>query len=159
MIGRYAARPDRGQGEDSDVGRSSVARSSRQSQTGRVDRDDVSRWVAGYEQAWRDGDLEQVGQLFTEDARYRPSPYEPPEIGLAAIREFWLDDEGKAFTMTSDVVAVEGHTAVVRVDVDYAPPNEQQYRDLWLLRFADDGRVADFEEWAYWPGKKYSAAD
>jgi hypothetical protein len=25
------------------------------------------------------------------------------------------------------------------------------------LRFAPDGRVADFEEWAYWPGKAYSA--
>ena len=23
---------------------------------------------------------------------------------------------------------------------------------MWLLRFAPDGSVADFEEWAYWPG-------
>jgi hypothetical protein len=26
-----------------------------------------------------------------------------------------------------------------------------------VLRFAADGRVEDFEEWAYWPGKPYSA--
>ena len=35
----------------------------------------------------------------------------------------------------------------------------QEYRDLWILRFAADGRVADFEEWAYWPGKPSSALD
>jgi len=62
-----------------------------------------------------------------------------------------------AFTMTADVVAVEGDIAVVRVDVSYTAPRPQEYRDLWLLRFADDGRVADFEEWAYWPGRGYSA--
>ena len=33
----------------------------------------------------------------------------------------------------------------------------QEYRDLWVLRFAPDGRVEDFEEGAYWPDKPYSA--
>lgn len=32
-------------------------------QGGPVDRDDVMRWVAGYERAWRDGDEEGVGGL------------------------------------------------------------------------------------------------
>jgi ketosteroid isomerase-like protein len=55
-----------------------------------VDRDKVMRWVAGYERAWRDGDLDAVAELFTEDAaRYRPSPYEEAEVGHAAIRAFW----------------------------------------------------------------------
>jgi hypothetical protein len=43
--------------------------------------------------------------------------------------------------------------------VRYGDPVHQEYRDLWVLRFADDGRVSDFEEWAYWPGKSYSAAE
>ena len=46
----------------------------------------------------------------------------------------------------------------MRVEVHYTAPRAQEYRDLWLLRFADDGRVADFEEWAYWPDKPYIAA-
>jgi ketosteroid isomerase-like protein len=124
-----------------------------------MDRDDVMRWVQGYEQAWRDGDLEAVGTLFTEEACYRPSPYEEPEVGLAAIREFWLDDESAVFTMTAAPVAVDDRDAVVRVEVRYGDPVHQEYRDLWVLRFAADGRVEDFEEWAYWPGKAYSAAD
>jgi hypothetical protein len=118
----------------------------------------VMRWVNGYEQAWRDGDLDAIEALFTEQAKYRPSPYEPPEVGHAAIKEFWLDDEGKVFTVSAWPVAVEGDDAVVRVDVGYGDPITQEYRNVWLLRFATDGRVDDFEEWAYWPGKGYSAA-
>jgi ketosteroid isomerase-like protein len=121
--------------------------------------DDIMRWVAGYERAWREGDLAAVEQLFTEDAHYRPSPYEESEVGHDAIKAFWLDDEGTEFTVTAEPVALEGRNAVVRLEVHYLRPVHQEYRDLWVLRFADDGRVEEFEEWAYWPGKVYSAAD
>jgi len=114
----------------------------------RMDRDDVMRWVAGYEQAWRDGDLAAVERLFTDDARYRPSPYDESEVGHDAIKAFWLDDEGEVFTVQAEPVAVEGRHAVVRVEVRYGDPVRQEYRDLWLLCFADDGRVEDYEEWA-----------
>ena len=66
---------------------------------------------------------------------------------------------GQTFTASAEPVAVDGPQAVVRVQVAYGDPIEQEYRDLWLLRFADDGRVDDFEEWAYWPGKPYSAGN
>ena len=122
-----------------------------------MDRDEVMRWVDGYERAWRDGDLDAVSGLFTDDARYRPSPYDESRVGLEAIRAFWLDDDDETFTMEAEPVAVEGRDAVVRVEVRYGDPVRQEYRDLWVLRFADDGRVEDFEEWAYWPGKPYSA--
>ncbi|MGY1779241.1 YybH family protein [Geodermatophilus sp. SYSU D01036] len=121
-----------------------------------MDRAGVVQWVAGYERAWREGDVAGVARLFTDDARYRRSPYEPSEVGHAAIRAFWREDEGRAFTVTAEPVAVEGRDAVVRLEVRYADP-VQEYRDLWVLRFADDGRVADFEEWAYWPGCPYTA--
>ena len=123
-----------------------------------MDRDGVMTWVAHYERVWRDGDVDGVARLFTEDARYRRSPYEKSEVGHAAIRAFWLADDGQPFTMTAEPVAVEGRNAVVRLEVRYGEPEPQDYRDLWVLRFADDGRVEDFEEWAYWPGKPYTAA-
>jgi ketosteroid isomerase-like protein len=122
-----------------------------------MDRAAVSRWVDDYERAWREDDANAVETLFTEDAAYRRSPYEPSEIGHAAIKAFWLVDAGRTFSMDATVVAVDDDVAVVRVDVLYASPTEQEYRDVWILRFASDGRVADFEEWAYWPGKPYSA--
>ncbi len=124
-----------------------------------MDREQVMRWVAGYEAAWRDSDRDAVEKLFTDDAQYLRSPYAEPLVGLAAIRDFWLADEDVTFTMTASPVAVEGVDAVVRVEVLYGPPTHQEYRDLWVLRFAPDGRVDDFEEWAYWPDKPYTAAD
>lgn len=115
------------------------------------------RWVAAYERGWRAEDPSAVEALFTPDARYRPSPYEDSQVGHAAIKAFWLDDAGEVFTVTAWPVAVEGQAAVVRVDVAYGDPVRQEYRDVWLLRFAADGRIEDFEEWAYWPGKPYTA--
>ena len=122
-----------------------------------MNRDDVMRWVGGYERAWRNGDLDAVAELFTEDAHYRPSPYEEAKVGHAAIRAFWLDDDDQTFTVQAQPVAVEGRDAVVRLAVRYGDPVRQEYRDLWVLHFAADGRVEDFEEWAYWPGQPYSA--
>ena len=122
-----------------------------------MDRDGAMRWVADDERAWREGDLAAVARLFTDDARYRRSPYEEPEVGHARIREFWRVDEGRTSTVAAEPVAVEERTAVVRLEVRYGDPEPQEYRDLWVLRFAPDGRVEDFEEWAYWPGRPYSA--
>jgi ketosteroid isomerase-like protein len=124
-----------------------------------MDREQVMRWVAAYEAAWRMSDSGAVETLFTEDAWYRRSPYTDPLVGHPAISDFWVADEGETFTMTASPVAVEGADAVVRVEVTYGPPTHQEYRDLWVLHFAPDGRVDDFEEWAYWPDKPYTASE
>ena len=102
-------------------------------------------------------DLAAVEQLFTDDGHYRTSPYDEAMIGHEAIRAFWLEDEDDVFTVEAEPIAVEDRHAVVRLDVRYGDPVCQEYRDLWVLRFADDGRVEDFEEWAYWPGKPHSS--
>jgi hypothetical protein len=117
------------------------------------------RWVDEYERAWRAGDVLGVARLFTETARYRRSPYAEPATGHAAIQAIWQEDQGMAFTVAAEPVAVEGRHAVVRLEVRYEEPVPQEYRDLWILRFGADGRVEDFEEWAYWPGKPYTAED
>ena len=122
-----------------------------------MDADEVMGWVARYERAWREGDLAAVEELFAGDARYRTSPYEEPRVGHEAIKAFWLDDEGRTFTVDASPVAVDGRNAVVRLEVHYLDPIRQEYRDLWVLRFGDDGRVEDFEEWAFWPGRSFSA--
>jgi ketosteroid isomerase-like protein len=122
-----------------------------------VDTGDVMRWVAAYERAWRENDVAALDTLFTEDARYLLSPYEEPRTGHAAIREIWPEPEGTTFEVTGEPVAVQDDRAVVRVQVNYLTPERQEYRDLWLLTFAPDGRVQSFEEWAFWPGKPYTA--
>ncbi|WP_034620670.1 nuclear transport factor 2 family protein [Cellulomonas sp. URHE0023] len=120
-------------------------------------RDAVAGWIERYEQAWRSQDVDVLDRLFTQDARYLRSPYDAePLEGLDAIRGFWLDPT--PFEMTATVIAADGPNAVVRVLVQYTDDEAQEYRDLWVLRFAPDGRAEHFEEWAYWPGKPYTAS-
>jgi ketosteroid isomerase-like protein len=116
----------------------------------------VMEWVGQYERAWRDDDVAAVDRLFTADAHYLRSPYADPLVGGEEIRGFWSDDT--PFTMTAEPVAVAWPDAVVRVEVRYGGAEPEEYRDLWVLRFAADGRVEHFEEWAYWPDKPYTAA-
>ena len=74
--------------------------------------------------------------------------------GLAAIAELWERERAghdEEFEMRHEVVAAEGGTAVVRVEVEYGTGAE--YRDLWIVRFAADGRCSHFEEWPFWPGQ------
>ncbi|WP_028049452.1 nuclear transport factor 2 family protein [Cellulomonas sp. URHD0024] len=121
-------------------------------------RDAVTGWVERYERAWRNQDVAGLDRLFTEHARYLRSPYDPePLEGLDAIAGFWADPT--PFEMTATVIAADGPNAVVRVLVQYTGDKPQEYRDLWVLKFAPDGRAELFEEWAYWPEKTYTVSD
>lgn len=120
----------------------------------RMDRVDVQRWVDAYEAMWRTAGTDRLGELFSDGVAYLPSPWAEPVEGLPALAEWWeagRDGPDEAFTMTSEVVTVDGDTAVVRVAVDYGAPDAQRWRDLWVLRFAPDGRCAAFEEWPFAP--------
>jgi ketosteroid isomerase-like protein len=115
---------------------------------------DVTAWVGEYERAWRERDVTALDRLFTLDAVYLRSGYDDGLVGLEAIRDFWDDDT--SFTLTWSPLAVDGDTAVVRAEVTYGGDEPREYRDLWILVFADDGRVRHFEEWAQWPGAPWT---
>jgi ketosteroid isomerase-like protein len=121
---------------------------------------EASAWVSTYERAWRTAGTKQLRDLFTQEASYRMSPYEESANGLAEIAELWERERqgpDEEFEMTHEVVAVEGETAVIRVEVHYGGPNRLRYRDLWIVRIAADGRCREFEEWPFWPGQKIVA--
>jgi ketosteroid isomerase-like protein len=127
-----------------------------------TDRAAVCRWVEGYERAWRAPGTAEISALFTDGATYRQSPYVEPVVGLEAIGRMWdaqRDGPDEVFTLSTDVIAVDGPTAVVRAEVHYGQPIHQEYRDLWILRLEADGRCSWFEEWPYWPGRPYSARE
>lgn len=115
-----------------------------------MDRDAVLAWVADYESAWRANDPAAVETLFAPDASYWRSPYKKPEVGYGEIRAIWCDD-GEIFTVQAEPVAVEDRSAVVRLLIRYGEPVRQEYKELWVLTFASDGRVTHFEEWTYAP--------
>lgn len=119
-----------------------------------MEHEDVRTWVASYEKAWRSSGTTSLAGLFTEDASYVVSPWAPAVEGVGAIGELWeaeRDGADEVFTMSSEVVALDGDTAVVRVEVDYAKTGSGLWRDLWVLRFDIDGRCSHFEEWPFAP--------
>ena len=117
-----------------------------------MNRADVEAWVARYLGAWRSPGTGQLSEIFTPDISYLVSPWRPPLEGIDAVGEFWeagRDGPDEAFTFASEVVAVDGDIAVVRAEVEYSGPDTSRWRDLWVLRFADDGRCRAFEEWPF----------
>lgn len=117
-------------------------------------RDHVLAWLAAYEQAWRSAGTTALAGLFTEHATYQQAPYEEVLTGRPAIAGMWEAERAgpaEVFRMASQIVAVDGDTAVARVEVWYGNPVQQEFRDLWVIRFADDGRCAAFEEWPFQP--------
>jgi hypothetical protein len=119
-----------------------------------VTRDDLSGWVGAYEAAWRAPGTAALDGLFAPAATYRTAPFERPYAGIEAIRAFWdaeRDGPDEVFAMDHAVVAVEGATGVVRVEVRYGDPVDRTYRDLWIATFDAGGRCTAFEEWPFWP--------
>ena len=116
----------------------------------------MAAWLAGYERAWRAPGTDLLAELFTDGATYQADPYDEPIRGLPAIAAFWeREREGpdEVFTMDAELLAVDGEQAVARVHVRYGDPAVREYRDLWLIRFAPDGRCGAFEEWPFFPGQ------
>jgi ketosteroid isomerase-like protein len=121
-----------------------------------MDRSHVTDWVTAYERAWRSAGTAGLVDLFTPDATYVQAPYREPVVGLPAIARMWdaeRDGPDEAFRMTHETVAVDGNTAVARIAVEYGDPVDEEYRDLWIMRFAADGRCRHFEEWPFAPSQ------
>ena len=111
-------------------------------------RDEVARWVEGYARAWASNDPEDIRVLFTDDAVYNERPYAQPQVGLDAIVADWLDrrDEPGDYEFSSEVLAADGDVGVVQGTTRYLT-DDSEYANLWVIRFAADGRAREFTDW------------
>lgn len=94
------------------------------------------------------------GVAACERARRSPGTDALADVSAAdAVHRMGPRDDGAVRRGPDGVVAVGGHTAVVRADVRYGRPTDgpDRWRDLWLRRFDGDGRCAGLEEWATAP--------
>lgn len=113
----------------------------------------VTTWVDRYRTAWLSNDPGDVRVLFTDDAVYERRPNDPePDRGIEEIVRSWLENadapdettwEWHPLAEEADVATIQGRT--VYRGVDDKPP--LVYDNLWVLRFAADGRVRQFTEW------------
>lgn len=71
------------------------------------------RWLQAYGAAWTAGDPDAAAQLFSPEARYFETPFDPPVIGTAAIHRYWTEGAKNAQTEVSfaaTVVSFDGAT-------------------------------------------------
>ena len=117
-------------------------------------RERVQRWLEAYVTAWRTYDPVLIAALWTDDAVWH-RPFSIRATGSAEITAEWLRDRDEygfsdfdahyePIAMDAGLVVVHGRTVFYADgtrDVDTA------FDNLWLLRFADDGRCSEFHEW------------
>jgi len=110
--------------------------------------DALSSWMEKYQRAWESNEPADIKALFTETAEYRTEPYSEPWVGHAGIVDGWIeakDEPGEAaFTWmpvvsTADVGIAQAETVYEARGITYS--------NLWVIRFAPDGRATAFTEW------------
>lgn len=108
----------------------------------------AAEWVSGYVRAWESNDPRDIGALFTDDAQYRTAPDAPPRRGREAIIAGWLEDRDDPGTWAFDwrILHEEPGIAFIEGRTDY-PSRADDYINLWVIRFAGDGRATEFTEW------------
>ena len=117
-----------------------------------MDRDTFQRWLDDYVDAWRTYDAEAIGALFAERAEYRYHPWGEPVVGRDAVVESWLDDrdEPGSWDAHYEPWAIDGGRAVATGVSSYLGPDgetvEREYHNVFLCRFDEDGRCAEFTE-------------
>jgi hypothetical protein len=106
-----------------------------------------------YIMAWKTPGTDALKDIFTENCSYQMSPFRPAVKGLAALADFWekgRESAAEKFIIQHEKVAIDGNTAVMRVDVHYADPPEH-WKDLWIVTLDTQGRCMAFEEWPFNP--------
>ena len=109
----------------------------------------VTEWVEGYLDACRTYEPDAILALFTHDASYSTSPFDPPVQGREAIVDYWLEDPPEPFSCDWSIVAAESTVAVVDARYRYLDANgdtDRAYADLWVITLDTDGRCREFRE-------------
>lgn len=116
--------------------------------------EEVQAWLDGCIEAWRTNDESSVRDLFSTDAVYSYRPWESDKHSARGIDDVvaaWLDhqDDLGAWNARYHPYAVEDERAVAvgwsRYDARDDQP-ERTYHNAFLLRFAHDGKCAEFSE-------------
>ena len=115
-----------------------------------LDRAAFQAWLDRYIAAWRSNDPALVGDLFSEDARYRHRPTDEPVVGRDAIVADWEVEDPATWDARYEVLAIEGEVHVASGWTHYLAPDgspRDRYANVFVCRFAADGRCTDFTEW------------
>lgn len=117
-----------------------------------MDHAEFQSWLDRYIAAWRSGDPEAIGELFSPDAKYFYGPYREPMAGRAAIVADWTKEPDPPGSWEAEYrpLAIDGDVAVAIGESRYA--EGRIYSNIFVCRFDADRRCHEFREW--YMGKK-----
>jgi SnoaL-like domain len=121
-----------------------------------VDRRAFEDWLDRYVDAWRTYGEESIGDLFSEDARYRYHPWDGAEETTSGRNEIvasWLANRDAPDSWTAEYQpwVTDGADAVAIGVSRYLGLDgvtvEREYHNVFLCRFDADGRCTEFTEY------------
>ncbi len=119
-----------------------------------MDRATFQRWLDAYVDAWRSNDAQRIGELFSEHAVYQRSAWSRPIEGRDRIVEMWHAEAGApdSWQARYEPLLVEGDSGVATGRTKYftqpgGPQVDEEYANVFLVRFDADGRCREYREW------------
>ena len=116
-----------------------------------VDRGALEDWLSRYGRAWETADPDAAGDLFTEDATYRETPFDELMEGRDEIRRYWqeIPDTQRDISFGWEVVGTD--PVVVRWRAGYLRLRDRARITLdgvFLLEFEEaSGLCRTLREW------------
>ncbi len=120
-----------------------------------MDKTSVDAWLRRYVAAWKSYDPQAIGALFSVDCVHRYTPFDPPQLGRAAIVVSWLEDPDPPGTYDAEyhTLMIDGDRAVTTGLTWYFRPGsrdiEAEFANIWVLRFNAQGECTEFLEWYF----------
>jgi hypothetical protein len=118
-----------------------------------LDRAAFQDWLDRYVAAWKSYDPAEIGDLFSADAEYRYHPTMDPVKGREAIVASWMDnrDDPGTYDASYEPLAIDGENHIAQGWSRYFEADgttlKDEYWNVYLVRFDDEGRASLFTEW------------
>ncbi len=105
-------------------------------------------WMEGYLEAWESSDAVDIAALFHPEAVYDPQTADGELHGHSEIIEWWkdIDDTPGNWEFEWMPLVETDDMAIVTATTRYREP-PASYRNLFVIRFDEDGLCTDFTEW------------
>jgi hypothetical protein len=113
---------------------------------------ELTTWLDAYGSAWVSADSEAAAELFTSDACYYETPFDPPALGPEGVREYWSAATGtqRDVSFRHEILAIVERRALVRwwaTFVRVLSGARVELEGILMLDFADDGRCQKLRAW------------
>ena len=119
-----------------------------------VTRATAQKWLDAYVTAWKTYDQRAIADLWSDTAVWH-YPFQTRASGREEIVAEWMSEcdafAGESFDAKYYPVVIEGDRVVTHGRTVFYEPNSDRvvtaYDNIWLLRFDESGRCAEFHEW------------